>query len=55
MPKDKDTTEIIIRHVPNALKRAVKSKSADDGVTMNNFIVGLIQKALPDWNKKKVS
>jgi len=53
MAKDTDTTEIIIRHVPKALKRAIKSKVADDGITMNDHIISLLEKSVPNWNKKK--
>ena len=52
MAKDTDTTEIIIRHVPKALKRAIKSKVADDGITMNDHIISLPQNSVPNWTKR---
>lgn len=53
MTGEKDTTEIIIRHVPKSLKRAIKSKCATDNVTMNSHIIDLLEKSVPNWNKEK--
>lgn len=38
-------SEILIRNVPEALRKAIRQKALDEGVSMNAYIIELMKKA----------
>ena len=44
--KDESTTAIIIRNVPESIRRALKAKAAQDGKSMQGLILELITKCV---------
>ena len=55
MPKDDPEVSIIIRNVPESMRRALKSKAAAEGKPMNKVILELITRYVGENDERKNS
>ena len=55
MPKDDPEVSIIIRNVPESVRRALKSKAAAEGKPMNKVILELITRYVGANDERKNS
>jgi len=55
MPKDDPEVSIIIRNVPESVRRALKSKAAAEGKPMNKVILELITRYVGENDERKNS